>query len=385
VECTALEESLTAVLSIAVASAVFLFWPLRRIRRRYRLHAHRRPRDLVPTAGTVIGAIVGRDQLCQVVMEDLRVPRARRPHVLVGGVGAGKTAVVVRLTELLARRGAVPVPVGLRGAAELDFTELARRQFLREIDGRVGSDAEGEKAWRSLLREDKIVVLADGLEEALCDGEAGGRRARDRDTQIRAAIREAHERGLPLFITSRPHAPLRGMDATIHELEPLSENDALSYISRDAPGEDDWRLSWIVEMAEVAEAPLYLQITRELSRLDLLGDIAGREAQVLQGRAYDQATLRVRLLGAWKDALTSGRLHPEVPLTRQEREVTLDWLSALACAGLREDSIEVSLDASLDSVEGSLADRADRVAEDTLPGRRKLRGIDRRLAASWGV
>jgi hypothetical protein len=384
VECDALTGWATSLLSIALASAVFLILRLSRTRRAYLRDARRRPRDLVPTAGTIIGKVIGRDQLCRVVMEDLRVPRTRRPHVLVGGVGTGKTAVVVRLTELLARRHAVPVPVRLRGAAELDFTELAKRQFLREVDEGMSSDDEGEKTWRRLLRDDRIVVLADGLEEALCEEDESAR-PWDRDTQIRNAIREARERGLPLFIASRPHSPLRGMDATIHELEPLSESDALTYVSRETPSEDDWRLSWVVEMADVAEAPLYLQITRELNRLDMLDDIVGREDQVLQNGTHDQASLRRRLLVAWESALTRGKLHPEVALSRQAREVALDWISALACIGLKDDSIEVGLDEPLGgAIESRLAGQALEAIQDA-PGRRKLRGMDKRLAAAWGV
>ena len=48
-------------------------------------------------------------------MADLH-DRGVRPHVLVGGVGTGKTAVLVRLTELLAEKRAIPVPVKLRDA-----------------------------------------------------------------------------------------------------------------------------------------------------------------------------------------------------------------------------------------------------------------------------
>ena len=62
------------------------------------------PQQLVETATPDIGAIVGRDELCRVIMEDIRHSDTRRPHLLVGGVGAGKTAVLVRLTRLLAER-----------------------------------------------------------------------------------------------------------------------------------------------------------------------------------------------------------------------------------------------------------------------------------------
>jgi hypothetical protein len=92
---------------------------------------------------------------------------------------------LVRLTRLLALRGAVPVPIRLREAQEeLDFLELERARFLGEVESRLLSDAEGDKIWRKLLDEDRIVVLADGLEEALSSGKA----ERSRDATIRLAF-----------------------------------------------------------------------------------------------------------------------------------------------------------------------------------------------------
>src|SRR5258708_13034604 len=96
--------------------------------------------------------------------------RRTRPHVLVGGVGAGKTAVLVRLTELLADKRAVPVPVRLRDATEiLDFESLARERFLSEVNQnqRLIFSSEGEPIWRRLRNAGRIVVLAAGLEDAL--------------------------------------------------------------------------------------------------------------------------------------------------------------------------------------------------------------------------
>ena len=387
VECGALTGWVTSLLSIALASAAFLLWRLGRLRRRYLRLARRKPRELVPTAGTIIGEIVGRDQLCRAVMEDLRVRQSRRPVVLIGGVGTGKTAVIVQLTELLAKRHAVPVPVRMRDTDELDFMALAKKRFIDQIDDWVSSETEAEKTWRRLYQDGRIVVLADGLEEALAGNPEKGEEGKvgERDTQIRNAIRDAHTRGLPLLIASRPHSPLRGMDATVHELEPLSENDALSYIQEETPTEDDWRLSWIVEMAGVAEAPLYLQITRELSRLDMLDRVAPREAQVLQASTYDRSSLRLRLLKTWEEALVRGRLSPQVPLSPAERSVTLDWISALACAGLQRDSIEISLETELNGdIEQELRRRAESAEASTL-GWRGLSGIGLQLATSWGA
>lgn len=60
-------------------------------------------------------------------------------------------------------------------------------------------------------------------------------------------------------MASRPHAPLRDVEAAITELEPLSEEAAIAYVEERGPSEDEHRLDWIIEGAEVSEAPLYLQ------------------------------------------------------------------------------------------------------------------------------
>lgn len=168
--------------------------------------ARQEPERVVDTAGSIIGEVVGRDELCSVMIEDLRDRDTRRPHVVVGGVGTGKTALLVRLTQLLAERGAVPVPVRLRDARELDFRELARKRFVADANAALMSDAEGEKIWRQLCRSDRVVVLADGLEEALL-------KDKERDNRIRLAIRQADEDQLPLIIASLSEAFCRRQHA----------------------------------------------------------------------------------------------------------------------------------------------------------------------------
>jgi hypothetical protein len=379
VSCGAISGWITSLLSIALASVVFLFWRFWRMDRRYRAKARQHARDLVPTAGPIFGKIVGRDDLCQVLMEDLRDGGSRRPHVLVGGVGTGKTAVVVLLTEMLAKRRAIPVPIRLRDAKPLDFSALAKEQFMETVNERLASAGEGEKVWRRLLQDGRIVVLADGLEEALSRAED----AEERDNKIRLAIRKAYDQRLPLLIASRPHTPLREMDATIHELEPLSKDAALTYVAEAGPAEDERRLSWIVETADVADSPLYLQITKEIYRLDLLDQIATRQAEVLGTPGDDPSKLRVRLLQTWQRAMIRGDLRPDVPLRPEEREVALVWLSALACVGLKDDSLEVGLDSV---VEGEIHTQVmKRLAQ--IDGRTggKFSLVDKRLAASWGA
>jgi hypothetical protein len=83
---------LMTFLSLAFATAVFFIWRLGRIRRLYARRAREETKELLETAGTIISHVVGRDKLCNFIMDDLKDRRERRPHVILGGVGVGKTA-----------------------------------------------------------------------------------------------------------------------------------------------------------------------------------------------------------------------------------------------------------------------------------------------------
>jgi hypothetical protein len=386
---------LIPLLSVALASAVFFFFRLWFVKFPVVKKAKSSPGELVDTAPRNIGDIVGRDELCQVIMEDVRHRDIRRPHLLVGGVGTGKTAVLVRLTELLAGHGAVPVPIRLRDAQDpdrLNFRDMASRRFQAMTEGRLLSQGETEKVWRQLNKDDKIVVLADGLEEALSEGSA----VQDRDNLIRLAIHRACESGMPLIIASRPHEPLRGADATIMELEPLSAEAALEYIDRDSNSDDRRRLEWIVEAAGLTELPLYLQITRQLSlkdRLDYLS--AGETATTVDTRSLDRdrSHLRRHLLNTWMEALFDGHLMPAVPLDHAEREAAVEWLSALACIGLKADTIDVKFedyyatDDTATKPEASQRPRYKKIDSEIqhfLEKRLPRRRLDIRLAVTWG-
>jgi hypothetical protein len=371
--CATLAGFLTPLLSIALASAVFLLARLRRVRRPYERRARERPSEVVDTAGRIIGEVVGRDELCRVLIEDLRQPATRRPHVVVGGVGTGKTALLVQLTKLLASSGAVPVPVGLRNAQkQLDFRELARQRFLAESGGRLVAETDAENVWRHLLRNDQIVVLADGLEEALID-------ETDRDAVVRLAIHRANNDGLPLVVASRPHEPLRELEAAIIDLEPLSEEAALEYIQPTERGASEHRLDWIVETADVVETPLYLQITRQLHQAGLTEYVStSRDGGQLDTRSVDRAELRLRLLDTWTGALVRGHLPSELPLSRTDRQATIEHVSALACIGLRDDRLVVAfkdLDHAGAPTLAALQDELDRLHS----------GFDIQLAASRGA
>ncbi|MFH9174218.1 ATP-binding protein [Streptomyces albogriseolus] len=330
------------VLTGALLLAVFLLYWYHKAKRPLVKKARTRPHELVPTAGTLVDRIVGRRELAQVMAQTLRDRRTRRPYLLVGGVGVGKTAVLVELTRMLAQQSAVPVPLRLRDMdGEFDFEQMARRRFAEEADQGVFTAGTIDKAWRQLRLDDKAVVIADGLEEALLDE----RYREDRDNIIRRAIDRADRQQLPLVIASRPHAPLEGTRAAIADLEPLSEEAALEYLVRE-PGEaDERRLDWVVETAEVSDSPIYLRIARALQQRGLLEHLTlrGNDGR-LNTRSNDCSTIRLWLLDAYRRAMEDGLIRDTLVMDRRERRETLWAVSALACLGLLQDSLEVSFD-----------------------------------------
>ena len=332
-------------LSLAFAGAVFFLYRLGRLRWPFVRQARDEPKRLVETAGTIIGSVVGRDELCNVIIDDLKERRDRRPHIVIGGVGVGKTALLVELTRTLAEHGAVPVPIRLREArTELDFESLARKRFISVVGRSAHSDAETERAWRELRKDDQVVVLADGLEEALSERGGAGADTTERDNKIRTAIRAAQQARLPLVIASRPHDAIAGVDAAIVELEPLGEEHALEYIEKGASSFDEHRLDWVIETANVTEAPIYLQLAQELNAKGLLAYAKPEtddEDDVLDTRGDDRVALRVRLLETWQRAVEYGHFHAELPMSRDLRRSTIRQLGVLACAGLKHDTLEV--------------------------------------------
>ena len=376
--CGVISNFATSVLLIALAS-FFLLGRFFGLQRGYRARARTESRELVQTAGAILDEVVGRDELCKVVMADLH-DRQSRPHVLIGGVGTGKTAVLVRLMEFLADKRAVPVPVRLRDATtELDFENLARERFLHEVNQRLLNSATGETIWRRLRQDRKIVVLADGLEEALIGTSAEP----ERDNIIRAAIRRAHQQRLPLVIASRPHDPLRATEAAILALEPLSYEAALAYIGGDGTGEDERRLAWIVETAEVVEAPLYLQITHDLHAKGLLDPASAGQLGVVDTRGLDRSKLRLGLLETWERALVSGHLREEVPLSQAARRAAVEHVSALACVGLSRDRLEVEFDdLPAKTISAEIQNRLAKIDEET---RHTPRSREARRAAGRGL
>jgi hypothetical protein len=327
--CNAAVETLGTVAALAVAFVWFTSWRVRRVVRPHLDDAAKEPWRLVPTASSV-EEVVGRRGLCEIIEKDLAQQHAR-PQIVVGGVGDGKTAVLVRLAQLLYEHGAVPVAIALRDARteeDLDFSELAREQFIQRVGASILSEDEGDKVWRELCSERLVVVLADGLEEAL-----PGLEHEERAKLVQYALDKASDIDLPLVITSRPQPILEELDAAIIRLEPLPAHRVTTYIEEAAGGATDG-VEEVVRTAEVMERPLYLKLARAVHQAGELPSIS----------CESRIECRVALLDAWRELLLNGKLESEVSMRPQDRAGALATVEQLACVALAENALEVRFD-----------------------------------------
>ena len=318
--CGVVVEIVPTVLALAASFALFLYWRVRRVTWTHLRNAVKEPWSLVPTATKM--DVVGRQEICRIIERDLHHSAGRRAQIIVGGIGEGKTAVLVGLTEELARRGAVPVAIRLGDATDtLDFSDLAKRQFIDRVNQRLLTEDEGDKVWRRLCRDDRVVVLADGLEEALHDKPG-------REAVIRSALAEAKHDKLPLVITSRPDEALRGLNAAVIRLEPLAEREIVHYLRRE-PRRDGTQMAALAEVAQLSESPLYLRLADDLE-VDALNGVP------VNGRI----SARVELLDRWRTALADGSIRGEMHVP-EDREDALTGLERIASLGLREGTFEL--------------------------------------------
>ncbi|MFE9693637.1 NACHT domain-containing protein [Micromonospora sp. NPDC005806] len=335
--CGQVEGFVKGPLIVGLGLAVFIFWRYLRVRRWYDRNALVNRQMVIPTAERDISGVhvVGRDELCELMIQRLRDEHHRRPLMLVGGIGTGKTATLVRLAELLMATDVVPIGVDLRTVTapeQLNFHQLAQAQFERTIDTQLHATGEADKVWRRLWLENRIVVLADGLEEVLADTA----QLADRDSLLREAIRGAVRERLPLVVASRPADPLRGLDALLLQLEPLAQGAALEYVqsrSRRSDGQRSDRITGLVKAADVAESPFYLRVIGQLYEVDHLD----RVEPAGQGRS----ALRWSLLEEWYEATLAGDLYEDYGMPPTERSDAIEVLSALACLGLRDNQQSV--------------------------------------------
>jgi hypothetical protein len=319
------------VLALALAFASFVIWRVRWVARGYVQTAVKRPTELVETASSM--EVVGRDELCEVIEQNLCAER--RPHLLVGGMGAGKTAVMVRLTQMLAKSGAIPIPIQLRdpngsgnASASLDFRSLAHERFVAAIEPMAFGPDEAEKIWRSLKEDGSIVILADGLEQALL----GLDDEEERTREIRLAIDQARRTEVPLVMASRPDPMLRDLDTAVIRLEPLPLEAAVEHVRSGAKDADVEKVRKLAEAAEIVEMPFYLR---------LAGDLAPQ--QLVDVEDNTRLTIRVALLERWMEEMLKRTPLAQLGLrSARERDEAMKTLGLMACASLESDSLELS-------------------------------------------
>lgn len=329
--CNAMTELLALAFAIPAGFLLFLALRLTTVKRRYLAAIRKHPERLFPS-WTTKRPVVGRDALCEVIDADFalngmrmktREGRKRRPRIIVGDIGAGKTGVLVRLARVLADRGAVPVPVSLRLAREhLDFVELAHTEFLRRTQRYVLAEDEADRIWRWLLDAGAIVILADGLEEALLDSVA-------RETRIRVAIAETmkDEVGVPIVVSSRPAPFLATLDAAVIRLERLPAGEAVSALEGSVGGEE--RAAELVGKAEVDAMPFALELLEDLAEKDLLEKLDDK----LEG-----VELRMELMRRWLDWRKASSPAWQLSLG-DDGERTTQTLEAFAAVALCRDTL----------------------------------------------
>ncbi|MCZ7437114.1 ATP-binding protein [Micromonospora sp. WMMC241] len=346
-QCKKISGFLATLFPFPLALALFYLFTRLRVYPAYQRIARQEPERLVSTSNDVLADVVGREELCEVLIERVRDPDVRCPMVLVGGVGAGKSAVLVKLAHELADRGIVPIVLRAREldvTLGVDFEKEAQHRFTDLIDPNLYSGGQADRLWRQLRWGNKVAVLVDGLEEV---GRTEGHGDEGRhDSVLRDAFTKAADNRLPLVATTRPYDPLRSMPAVIVGLEPLSEGHALTFgLGEDERVPGPALVARLVADADATESPLYLKVIRDLHRFRRLPEgLGGPPGPGQARRPVDRSAVRLELLRAWRSAVVEGYVCEDFSHDPDERRHALDLVSAFACVGVLRDSLDVSYD-----------------------------------------
>jgi hypothetical protein len=311
---------LVTVLAVGVGVIYWSGWRRDRVLRRYKRLARTEPESLVPGFGSARNS-VRHDDLFELVTADLRAER-RRPQIIVGGIGGGKTTALVGLTQALADdRHNVPVPIDAAGAErELDFLELARIAFLRHVQPWFLREDEGFAVWQRVCHDGRLVVLADGLGNALRDQEHPAR-------TIARAIERSGDENFGLVIAARPEDVPAGLNVARFALEPLDVEKATDFVLEEAGVIEGRELvAEFLRRTCATETPFYLHYVAELLSLDRLADL-----RVQQRSRFG---LRLDLMQAYLDALVAGEVCSEARLLGTSRGDVVAVLGDTALAGL---------------------------------------------------
>jgi hypothetical protein len=277
---------------------------------------------------SVVDDLIPRDDLVTELMLELEA--GARTQVIVGPTGSGKTMVLLKVAQRLAREGLIPVPVSLRDGAEVDFEERAWRAYRQSLP--KCTDEEADRQWRWLRKGGRIVVLVDDLEKTKAS-----------PAEVKRALDAAAAHGLPILAAARPSAIPASFKRGRIDLEPLEDaavrkdlTNRLIDALHGAPGErataevNDGLVTWasnkvkdLVEYAQIASTPYYVAVARVLADT---GELATLEPE--RGEA------RLRLLDAYREVLRTGKVPLTGALSDERRCAVLDLLEPIAFARL---------------------------------------------------
>jgi hypothetical protein len=271
--------------------------------------------------------VLGRMDLAKDIADDL--DDGAEPQVIVGSAAAGKTMVLVKVADCLARRGQVPVAFSVQGEEKLDFERLAIHAY-KAGAAQVDED-EAKKQWSWLRRRGLVTVIVDDLEKC---GVGPEEVAQALDTAARLKLR--------LVAASRPYALPAGFRQGRIDLEPLSDKEVIEDLlgcMRHGGIPTDVGASRmvrsVVERAEIARTPYYLSLARVLAKRGELGEATGG------------SDARLSLLKAYRETLRDGIIRPDAGLTPTCRRQVLKDLEAVAYVRVKGTRSESAIPSEL--------------------------------------
>jgi hypothetical protein len=291
--------------------------------------------------------VIHRDKLYEAVGIELRAG-PQRAQFLTGPPGSGKTTCLLGLAAWLANRGAVPVLVPLAGVEPpIDLAALAKPRFIRILDA---SDAQGDRLWRQLCHAGRVVILADGLDEAALGAS---------ELDLRQLGGEPRVGRQPAVVfSSRPAAVPGGNGAPPFQLDELNESAISESLQRRARADG----VSVVDAESAGPLANALAMPREPFYLDLVVTVlAGLEpdrARRLVGRLKSNEVQRARklLLDEYFALLTAGLILKEVPVDRPHRADALREVEQIALRMLTEEASAAPLDALVNGWSGVLGE-----------------------------
>ncbi len=275
---------------------------------------------------------------------------ARDVPLVLGEIGAGKSTFMVAMAAHLARRGVVPILVSLRNEhPPFDIPELARKSFLRHVDHRLLSATAADRLWRQIWHHRLVVVLVDGLDEALGQGQLIDARELADGLVDSSSTR--------LIASSRPESLVSRRGFEVLELEPLSRTELIGRLADErgaGPGLSERDAGRLVETLGLPSTPFYLDVWNRLvqespsSSRDLpkgsvascpkaLADEICRVTGSRLRPSHDRA--RVRLLDHHLRQRIE-RTRREFAISREETEACVSRLAAVAYRRLGSKRID---------------------------------------------